>query len=123
MLKKIVDNFKQTYISYIICIICIIILSFPNIILGFLTFICMSLFYYITHVYSHKNSNIFTILHKYHHENNHNIVSNIASITQEYSSISLVFLLSYYFFKTTFLNCWIIIFYVIYYSTIHNINY
>ena len=60
----------------------------------------MSLFYYITHVYSHTNLNIFTILHKYHHENNY----NIASITHEYSSISLCFLLIYYFFTPFYIS-------------------
>ena len=123
MIKKIVDNLKYTYLSHIICIICIIILSFPNIILGLFTHIFIIFWYYISHIRYHLNFNVFTVLHNYHHDNNYDIISNIANVTSEYSIISLLFVLHYHFFKTTFLNCWIIIFCIIYYSTIHNINY
>jgi len=108
-------------VSWALLLISITILSYPDLKLGFITFFIMLFLSYFLHKESHRYKNIITIAHHYHHNNN-NFLSHFIQILVEIS-IGSIFALLYNIFKTSFLNPWIIIFYIIFYSTVHNINY
>ena len=112
---------KENYISYIFILISVIIIAYPNILNGFITFFILLFVVYITHLFGHCNRNIFNIIHHYHHEND-NMFSYISQILIELTT-PLVLYPIYLIFGTFFLNAWIVLFVVLFYSSIHNINY
>jgi hypothetical protein len=117
----ILKSINENYLSWIIIIICLYIISPNNIFKGIITFISFLLFAYILHYFSHINSNMSTILHKYHHKYN-NFFSIFIQILLELT-IPVILLPFYFLYKTIYLDIWIIIFSTLFYSTVHNINY
>jgi len=113
-----INCIKNNLLTWIIIFICITIISYPNIINGYFTFIILMLMAYFVHLLSHKYCNFFTKIHKYHHEHN-----------DYFSYISQIFI--ELFFGLFFLNLHslilfepsIIILFTLFYTTIHNINY
>lgn len=116
----VLQSIKVNYLSWILIIISIIIVSYPYIKGGFITFIIFMLLAYFTHKGSHDVRNIFTILHHYHHENN-NFFSHFSQILMELSSGLL--LLPLYYLGNDIIDIWTGIFFILFYSTIHNYNY
>jgi len=117
----IIKSINQNYLSWIIIIICLYIISPNNIFKGIITFILFLLFVYTAHYFTHINSNIFTLLHKYHHRYN-NFYSIFIQILLELT-VPVILLPFYFLYNTIFFDIWIIIFSVLFYSTVHNINY
>jgi len=118
---NVINSIKENYISHLCILISIYLISSENYFLGLITFIIITFISYNSHYESHKSKNIFTILHHYHHEHD-NFLSHISQVLLELTSVG-VFLPLYYIFGRNILNPWILLFFIIFYSTIHNINY
>lgn len=107
--------------SWIIILIAIYCISPHHYKKGLFTFFILFFISYYLHVENHKYNTIFTLLHRYHHENN-NFFSHFIQYVIELG-LPFVFLIIYYFFGKIYLDKWIILFSALFYSTIHNINY
>ena len=114
--KSVFINYK----SWFLLIVSVLILSSNNIIKGLKTFFFMlfasHLFHYSCHLALYTNS-----VHLYHHNHN-NYLSHISQIILEFCSI-LFFIFSKHIWSWNFLNEYIIIFYYLFYTTVHNVNY
>jgi hypothetical protein len=114
--NSIILNYK----SWVVLMISVIIISSKNIGNGILTFFFMlfasHLFHYACHLALYTNS-----VHLYHHKHN-NYLSHISQLILEFCSI-LFFMFSKRVFSLTFINEWIVLFYYIFYTTVHNVNY
>lgn len=129
---KIYDNVKNTllnmkksifinYKSWIILMISIFIITKNDLLYGFLTFIFMLITSHSFHVSCHTSLYLNSV-HVYHHNNN-NYLSHISQILLELISILNFIFIKHAFSYFSFLNEWIIIFYYIFYTTVHNVNY
>ena len=117
MKKSIVINYK----SWILLMISIFIITKNDLIYGFLTFIFMLLASHSFHQSCHTAFYVNSV-HVYHHKNN-NYLSHISQILLELISILNFIFIKHVFSFFSFLNEWIIIFYYIFYTTVHNVNY
>jgi hypothetical protein len=117
----IINSIKENYLSWICIFISIFIISPNNYFKGMITFFFILFLSYYSHISSHKYDNIFTILHRYHHNNN-NFFSHFIHYTIELGFPGF-FLPLYYLFGPLFLDEWIVMFSVLFYSSVHNINY
>ena len=120
------DHFKKNCYTWIIVLLCIFLLSYPhtswkNLLYSYITYFLLLLLSYIFHYLSHKMKNILTIIHHYHHENK-NFLSYASQICIELC-IGIFFLPFFIFLKNQPFNGWILVFYTLLYSSIHNINY
>ena len=80
---------------------------------------------YSVHYWSHTATNFWNILHHYHHAHN-NFFSYISQIFLELNFISITYFLNCifnYIYNTVFFDEWIVLFSVMFYSSVHNINY
>ena len=96
-------------------------ISRDNFILGIFSFVFILFIAYRDHKTSHNIKNIFSIIHHYHHEND-NFLSHFSQIILEFAAVG-IFLPLYYIFGTIFFNPWVFIFFILFYSSVHNINY
>jgi len=120
---NVLDVLKKNYMTFLFLFISIYTLVPNNIGWGIVTFVCFTLFAYYIHKITHDKKNIFTILHHYHHDHN-NFFSHFVQIILELSIISVFVPLFYKYEELQhYLNPWIICFFILFYSTIHNINY
>jgi hypothetical protein len=117
----IINSLKTNYLSWIVILTCIFIISPNNILKGVLSYILILLIVYFSHKKSHEDKNIFSILHQYHHDND-NFFSHFIQYIIELG-FPVIFLPIYYIFETIILDEWIILFSALFYSTTHNINY
>jgi hypothetical protein len=117
----VMNSIKENYPSFLCIFIAVFILSSENFFLGIITFCIIIFLSYNDHNNAHKVKNIFSIIHHYHHENN-NFFSHFIQVLLELTVIG-VFVPLYYIFGTIFLNPWILIFFIVFYSSVHNINY
>lgn len=102
--------------------ICTCIISRKNLIKGSFTFNFLFLFFaYFIHYITHKYKCFPTILHHYHHHSNC-FFSHFVQISAELTII-IWFYPIYYFSGTTFFDIWQVVYYLLMYSSIHNINY
>lgn len=118
---NVITSIKTNYLSWIVILLSVIIISQPSIIAGFITFFSLLFFAYFVHRFSHYSRNIFTILHHYHHENN-NFFSHFSQILLELS-LGLTVLPYYYFLGSDYVDIWTTILFTLFYSTVHNYNY
>ena len=116
----ILNSITENYLSWSLIFIAVYCIS-PHFLKGILTFFFVYFIAYFSHVGAHKKNNIFTILHRYHHNHN-NFFSHFIQYVIELG-FPFVFLPLYYYFGTIFLDEWIVMFSAIFYSTVHNINY
>jgi len=116
-----INSLKENRISYLCIIFAIFTLSYENFFIGIITFFIILYLSYNDHKNSHKVKNILSIIHHYHHENN-NFFSHFIQILLELTVIG-VFVPLYYIFGTIILNPWVLIFFILFYSSVHNINY
>jgi len=114
--KSLTINIK----SWTLLLVSIFIITYNDLLNGLVTFFFMlfasHLFHYACHLALYTNS-----VHIYHHKNN-NYLSHISQMILEFCSI-IFFVFSKHIGGWLFLNEWIIIFYYIFYTTVHNINY
>jgi hypothetical protein len=118
---SLLNSLRENYQSYLCIILSIFILSYENFFLGIITFFIIIYLSYSEHKNAHIDKNIFTIIHFYHHENN-NFFSHFIQILLELTTVG-IFTPLYYIFGTIFLNPWVLIFFILFYSSVHNINY
>jgi len=120
---NVINSLKENYLSWIVMFISGIILSYPDITSGIITVIFCYVSYYLLHCFQHYcDLNIFNIIHNYHHDHSHTLLSTITEILLELNFLNT--LLPYlYIFNIQIINTWIIILYTFMYITIHNINY
>lgn len=118
---NVIECFKENYFSLFLIFIAVFFLSYENFFLGIITFYLILYLSYNDHKNAHKIRNIYSIIHCYHHENN-NFFSHFIQILLEISLVG-IFTPLYYIFGTIFLNPWILIFFILFYSSVHNINY
>jgi len=114
--KSVFINYK----SWILLLISVLIITWDNICNGIKTFFFMllasHLFHYSCHMALYTNS-----VHLYHHNHN-NYLSHISQVILEFCSI-LFFIFSKRIWGWNFLNEWVIQFYYLFYTTVHNVNY
>jgi len=118
---NVITSIKTNYLSWIVIVLSVIIVSQPSIIAGFITFFTLMLFAYFVHRFSHHSKNVFTILHHYHHENN-NFFSHFSQILLELS-LGFTIMPYYYFLGSDYVDIWTTILFTLFYSTVHNYNY
>ena len=118
---KVVNNLKENAPSWILLLSTISIISYPNIFLGIFTFFVFIFIAYFFHVVAHVHKNIFSIVHHYHHEND-NFFSHFIQILLELS-IPYPFVIVSYFFGVKILDPWIILYFMLFYCSVHNVNY
>jgi hypothetical protein len=115
--RSLVVNWK----SWVCIFLAVYILSYPNHWLGIATFIALTFMAYGVHAGSHYYRNVFTILHHYHHENS-NWVSHFSQMLMELS-FPVIFYPFYFLYSDIFVEPWIVLFFTLVYTTVHNINY
>jgi len=118
---NVLTSLKTNYLSWIVILLSISIVSQPFIAAGFITFFSLLLFAYFIHRGSHDFINVFTILHHYHHEND-NFFSHFSQIILELS-LGLLVVPLYYYLGDNYINIWTAILFTLFYSTVHNYNY
>jgi hypothetical protein len=116
-------NYISTnYLSCIILFICLYKIS-NNYFAGIITFLIIFFISYFSHVFLHNYDSFFTKIHMYHHSHS-NLFSHIIQLLMELSVPSILIPFYYYFdFVRNNLELWVLFFYVLFYSTVHNINY
>jgi hypothetical protein len=120
-LEKIFSSLKLNYKSWILIFICIIFIpTSTHLVNNFFTYFLMMFLSYIFHFTSHfenKNNSV----HLYHHNNN-NWFSHFIQIVLEFSTLLLLIPINYIL-NLNIVNNWVIIFFYLFYTTVHNINY
>ena len=121
---SVLESVKTNYLSWIFIILSVIIISYPSIKSGFITFFIFLLLSYYLHVVSHNNKNIFTIIHHYHHDNN-NFFSHFSQILFELSLLGILIPLHIIdtYIGNNYIDIWSGGLYALFYSTVHNYNY
>ena len=117
VVSAIVENYK-TFLSGAVAIYLI---SHENYLWGILSFNILSLFSYYYHYLLHTTKNIFTIIHHFHHETD-NLLSFYSGMFLEIFLME-IFITLQYFFNINVINCWIVLFFILMYTSIHNYNY
>lgn len=112
-------SLKTNYLSWMLLAICICIISYPNVMMAYSTFFVLMLAAYFWHAMSHMNKYI-SIIHHYHHEHN-NFFSHFSQMMIELSLGALP--LFAYQCGFVFFDPWMVIFFTLFYTTIHNVNY
>jgi hypothetical protein len=122
---SVIESLKENWLSWIVTILCVSILSYPNIFSGIFTIIIVMIMYYFVHRVQHSfGLNILSVVHHYHHETPHNFFSDFIEIVLEINFINNFFFIYLFdLFDTLFINQWVIILFTIMYITVHNINY
>lgn len=115
------NNFKSNAVSWILIGVTISIISYPNILLGITTFLFFMFISYFYHVITHVHKNIFSIVHHYHHEH-HNNFSHFIQVVLELT-IPYPFVMMSYLYNINIFNPWIIVYFMLFYCSVHNINY
>lgn len=122
-LTYLIQSLRINYKTFLLLFVVLIILSKKNYITCFITFFILMLLSYFTHYFYHCE--IFypmNVIHIYHHENN-NFFSHFIQLILEFGTSCFILCIHYLFGIPIFLNEWIIIFFYIFYTTIHNVNY
>jgi hypothetical protein len=122
--KSIILNYK----SWIFLLVSLFLID-KNIISCFVSFILMLFVAHIAHYCNHDDSSYpFNVVHLYHHSHN-NMFSHLIQILLEFNSLLFIIFLKYVIIFQyninilSFVNDWTIVFFYIFYTTVHNINY
>jgi len=118
---NVINAVKENYKSFLCFAIAIYLISYENFLWGISSFIIISFLCYYSHYLFHTRTNIFTIIHNYHHDND-NILSYYLQILYEISCGGILLFL-HYFFNINIVNYWIGLFCVLTYASVHNYNY
>ena len=123
----VINSIKTNWMSWLCIIVAVVVISHQNIPLGILTFLLLMILAYLTHRSAHDYryvfgiKNIFTVLHHYHHEH-HDFFSHFSQAQLELT-FPIIFAPLYYLYGTIFVDPWIVFLFVLFYSSVHNINY
>ena len=126
--KYIIESIKTNYKFWIALWVSLFIISSENILDTILTFIIIMLFFYYIHYANHYYDIYpFNAVHLYHHDND-NIFSYILEIILEFIwiisfIIGKITIKNFFNINFTFLNSYLVIFFYLIYTTVHNINY
>ena len=112
---------KENYLSWIFIFIAIYLISPNHFFKGVVSFFFIFFLAYFVHVGSHFQVNYFTVLHHYHHDHS-NFFSHFIQGVMELGFPS-IFLILQYLYGTIFFDKWVIMLFVLFYTTVHNINY
>jgi hypothetical protein len=112
-------SIQTNYLSWIFLAVSVYILSYPNVLFAYVTFFILMFCAYFWHAMSHMNKYL-SIIHYYHHEHN-NFFSHFSQMLIELSLGAFPFFS--YQAGYTFFDPWIVIFFTLFYTTIHNFNY
>lgn len=116
-----INSLKENWLSWVLILIAIYFISKENLFSGYFTFFSSITAAYIGHVYLHYKNNLFTALHRYHHNNN-NYFSHYSQVVFEINCSSICYIL-YILTGEIFGDPWSLFFALFFYSTVHNINY
>jgi len=118
--KSLIMNYK----SWLLLITALVVISSTNGLgNGFATFGVLFIASHLLHYFAHfKNAYPQNIVHLYHHEHN-NFFSHFIQIVVEFVALMSFMWMKYNIAAMSFLNEWVIIFFYLFYTTIHNINY
>lgn len=114
-------SLQTNYLSWIVILLSIVLVSHPFITSGFITFFSLLLAAYFIHKLSHDCINLFTILHHYHHAHD-NFFSHFSQIILELL-LGMIYIPLCYCLGNTYLDIWSVLLFTLFYSTIHNFNY
>lgn len=115
----VINSLKKNYLSWILLFASIFVISYPNLVIAYATFIILMFAAYFWHAMSHINKYV-SIVHHYHHEHN-NFFSHFSQMLIELSLGALP--LYAYNNGYVFFDPWMVIFFTLFYTTIHNVNY
>jgi hypothetical protein len=122
--KSILLNYK----SWFLLLISLFFID-KNITSSFITFISMIFVGHIAHYCNHIDSSYpFNIVHLYHHSQS-NMFSHLIQILLEFNSLLFIIFFKYVFIFQyninilPYINDWVIVFFYLFYTTVHNINY
>ena len=115
------QSIRENWLSWTFFFIAVYLISKDNPWLGYVTFFLAIFAAYVGHVYLHQVDNLFTCLHRYHHEHN-NYFSHYSQVVLEINCASVCYLL-YQVTGELWGDPWTLFFALFFYSTVHNINY
>lgn len=116
-----ITSIKKNYKSWLTLCVMIYIISYDNLLQGYMTFVISMILAYLLHRETHSIRNFFTIAHHYHHEHN-NFLSHFIQILNELNAPCIFHILFTYCIPLLY-DSWSLIFFYIFYTSIHNINY
>lgn len=119
----ILQSLQINYKTFLLLFVVLVILSKNNYLVCFITFFVLLFSSYLAHYFYHCE--IFypmNVVHIYHHENN-NFFSHFIQLVLEFATACFILCIHYLFGTPLFLNEWILLFFYIFYTTIHNVNY
>jgi hypothetical protein len=116
-----INSLKENWLSWVLFLSAIYFISKENLVLGYFTFFSAITAAYVGHVYLHYENNLFTALHRYHHNNN-NYFSHYSQVVLEINCSSICYGL-YILTGEIWGDPWALFFALFFYSTVHNINY
>ena len=117
---SILSSLCLNWLNISVLLLCLYLIS-DNYFLGISSYFCMFLIAYLFHLSAHKYDTLFTVLHRYHHMHS-NFFSHLIQMLMELS-LPLIFYPIYYIKCSVYLDVWVILFSVLLYSSVHNINY
>lgn len=117
----VLNSIKENYLSWVAIFIAIYLVSRNHFFNGVITFFVIFFLAYFVHLGSHFQINLFTVLHHYHHDNS-NFFSHFIQLIMELA-FPAIFLVLQYLYGTIFLDKWVIMLFVLFYTSVHNINY
>ncbi len=126
-LNNIKKSLLMNYKSWLLLISALVIISLSSGIKslgsGLATFGVLFIASHLLHYFAHfKSAYPQNIVHLYHHEHN-NFFSHFIQIVVEFVALMSFIWLKFNLSWMSFLNEWVIIFFYLFYTTIHNINY
>ena len=126
-LNNIKKSLLMNYKSWFLLITALVVISLAGGIkglgYGFATFGILFVASHLMHYFAHfKNAYPQNIVHLYHHEHN-NFFSHFIQIVVEFVALMSFMWMKFNIAAASFLNEWVIIFFYVFYTTIHNINY
>ena len=117
-----INSIHTNYLSWAIIFMCLYKIS-NNYFNGIISFLIIYFLAYFAHVGAHNYDTFFTKIHEYHHSHT-NLFSHVIQLLLEFSVPSIFIPFYYYFdFVKNNLEVWVLFFSVLFYSTVHNINY
>jgi hypothetical protein len=122
-INNLLKSLQLNYKSFLLLFIALIFLSKNNYLICFITFFILLILSYLSHYFYHCE--IFyplNVVHIYHHENN-NIFSHFIQVILEFQTACFMLCIHYLFNFPLLFNEWILLFFYLFYTTIHNINY
>lgn len=118
----IMDSILMNYKSWLVLFICLYWIQPANWMITFMSFFAMMFFSHIFHYMCHwKYSYPYNIVHLYHHSSSHMFSHVIQQLLEFVSILSMLYMKKII--GMNFINDWVIGFFYLFYTSIHNVNY